>query len=219
MVNKNTVTHTYWMIWGNKNIYIYICISFDLVSTGGQSVWSSNFAFVCRVLCSVAVQEWDWDGHSILLSEQLWLTVWHKNIYVCKVLCSAWYSVDGYCCTRVGSGNWEGYAILLSEQLWLTPIHLFAPTPPQISPTPHHSCYGSAAFAFDLACWNRFYESSQAMPTYRSYFDQRFNDTYVGFMKRHSDYHVTIQHRVDPIRWTRAWRWRNGKVDCFKITR
>ena len=45
------------------------------------------------------------------------------------------------------------------------------------------------------------------------------NDTYVGFMKRHSDYHVTIQRRVDPIRWTRAWRWRNGKFDCFKITR
>ena len=30
-------------------------------------------------------------------------------------------------------------------------------------------------------------------------------------MKRHSDYLVTIQRRVDPIRWTRAWRWRNGK--------
>ena len=30
--------------------------------------------------------------------------------------------------------------------------------------------------------------------------------THVGFMKRHSDYHVTIQHRVDPIRWARAWR-------------
>ena len=29
---------------------------------------------------------------------------------------------------------------------------------------------------------------------------------YVGFMKRHSDYHVTIERRVDPIRWTRAWR-------------
>ena len=26
----------------------------------------------------------------------------------------------------------------------------------------------------------------------------------VGFMKRHSDYRVTIQRRVDPIRWTRA---------------
>ena len=34
-------------------------------------------------------------------------------------------------------------------------------------------------------------------------------------MKRHSDYRVTIQRRVDPIRW----RWRNGKFDCFKITR
>ena len=32
------------------------------------------------------------------------------------------------------------------------------------------------------------------------------SDTYVGFMKRHSDYHATIQRRVDPIRWTRAWR-------------
>ena len=31
-------------------------------------------------------------------------------------------------------------------------------------------------------------------------------------MKRHSDYHVTIQRRVDPIRWTRARRWRNGKI-------
>ena len=30
--------------------------------------------------------------------------------------------------------------------------------------------------------------------------------TLVGFMKRHSDYHVTTQRRVDPIRWTRAWR-------------
>ena len=29
---------------------------------------------------------------------------------------------------------------------------------------------------------------------------------YVGFMKRHSDYHVTIQRRVDTIRWTRARR-------------
>ena len=38
-------------------------------------------------------------------------------------------------------------------------------------------------------------------------------------MKRRSDYHVTIQHRVDPIWWTRAWRWRNGKFDCFKLTR
>ena len=26
----------------------------------------------------------------------------------------------------------------------------------------------------------------------RSYFDYRLNDTYVGFMKRHNDYHVTI---------------------------
>ena len=40
--------------------------------------------------------------------------------------------------------------------------------------------------------WSWFYESAQAMPTYRSYFDLRLNDTYVGFMKRHSDYHVTI---------------------------
>ena len=39
--------------------------------------------------------------------------------------------------------------------------------------------------------WSRFYESS-TMPTHRSYFDYRFNDTYVGFMKRHSDYHVNI---------------------------
>ena len=29
---------------------------------------------------------------------------------------------------------------------------------------------------------------------------------YVGFIKRHSDYHGAIQRRVDPIRWTRAWR-------------
>ena len=27
--------------------------------------------------------------------------------------------------------------------------------------------------------------------------------TQVGFMKRHGDYHVTIQRRIDPIRWTR----------------
>ena len=34
-----------------------------------------------------------------------------------------------------------------------------------------------------------------------------------------SDYHVTIQRRVDPIRWTCAWRWRNGKFDCLKMMR
>ena len=39
---------------------------------------------------------------------------------------------------------------------------------------------------------SRFGELAQAMPTYRSYSDKRINDTYVGFMKRHSDYHVTI---------------------------
>ena len=39
---------------------------------------------------------------------------------------------------------------------------------------------------------SRFYESAQAMPTYRSYFDEPINDMYVGFMKRHNDYHVTI---------------------------
>ena len=38
----------------------------------------------------------------------------------------------------------------------------------------------------------RFYESAQAKLTYCGYFDERFNDTYVGFMKRHSDYHVTV---------------------------
>ena len=27
------------------------------------------------------------------------------------------------------------------------------------------------------------------------------------------------RRRVDPIRWTRAWRWRNGKFDCLLITR
>ena len=42
---------------------------------------------------------------------------------------------------------------------------------------------------------------------------------YMGFVKRHGDYHVTIQRRVDPIRWTRAWRWRNGKFNCLKMTR
>ena len=40
--------------------------------------------------------------------------------------------------------------------------------------------------------WSHFYESSQAMPTYRSYFDLRLNDMYVFFMKRDSDYHVTV---------------------------
>ena len=65
---------------------------------------------------------------------------------------------------------------------------------------------------------SRFYESSQAMPTYRSYFDQRFNDTHVGFMKQDSDYHVILQHRVDQIRWTRAWRWRNGKLRASQVT-
>ena len=29
----------------------------------------------------------------------------------------------------------------------------------------------------DVFSWSRFYESSQAMPTYRRYFDWRFNDT------------------------------------------
>ena len=46
--------------------------------------------------------------------------------------------------------------------------------------------------SLSLLIWSRFYESSQTMPTYRSYFDRRFNDTYVGFMKRR-DYHVTVR--------------------------
>ena len=64
------------------------------------------------------------------------------------------------------------------------------------SPLVTEVCRSRSVVQFTKLFWSRFYESSQAMPTYRSYFDQRFSDTCVGFMKRHSDYHVTTVYTI-----------------------
>ena len=134
------------------------------------------------------------DGHALKLATRFWSAVWRRH------RCDDG-PVDGFGVAHFAPGD-DPY-----KQFWqhrdCSQQDSLQHGEEKQRPIRHRYCLDGVV---QYAIRSRFHESSQAMPTYRSYFDQRFNDTYVGFMKRHSNYLVTIQRRVDPIRWTRTWR-------------